>query len=42
MPKISKSHTTPRFENNFKILPENIQKIAVKKIFLFENNPIHP
>jgi len=42
MPKISKSHTTPRFENKFRILPKNIQKIAVKKILLFENNPLHP
>ena len=42
MPKISKSHTTPRFENNFKKLLKNIQKVAVKKVLLFENNPLHP
>ncbi len=42
MPKISKSHTTPYFEKKFKRLPADIQKIAVRKILLFENNPFHP
>jgi len=42
MPKISKSHTTPRFENKFRRLPDDIQKITARKILLFENNPFHP
>ncbi len=42
MPKISKSHSTPYFEKKFKKLSKDIQKIAVRKIFLFENNPFHP
>lgn len=42
MPRITKSHTTPNFECNFNNLPEMIQKVAVKKILLFENNPLHP
>ena len=42
MPKVSKSHTTPYFEKKFENLPKNLQKIAVKKILLFENNPSHP
>jgi len=41
MPKISKSHSTPYFEKKFKKLPKNIQKVAIRKIFLFENNPFH-
>jgi addiction module RelE/StbE family toxin len=42
MPKISKSHSTPYFEKKFERLPKNLQKIAVRKILLFENNPFHP
>lgn len=42
MPKISKSHLTPYFEKKFEKLPKNLQKIAAKKILLFENNPSHP
>ena len=42
MPKISKSHSTPYFEKKFERLPKNLQKIAVRKILLFENNPSHP
>ena len=42
MPKISKSHTTPCFENKFRKLYKDIQKIAARKIILFENNPFHP
>ncbi|MFH1462728.1 MAG: type II toxin-antitoxin system mRNA interferase toxin, RelE/StbE family [bacterium] len=42
MPKISKSHTTPYFENQFRNLSKQLQKIATKKILLFENNPSHP
>jgi len=42
MPKISKSHSTPYFENKFRRLPKNLQKIAARKILLFENNPFHP
>ena len=42
MSKISKSHTTPHFEKQFALLPLAIQKQAVRKVFLFENNPSHP
>lgn len=42
MPKISKSHSTPYFEKKFKKLSKDVQKIVVRKIFLFENNPFHP
>ncbi len=42
MPKISKSHSTPHFEKQFEKLTKNIQKTAVRKILLFENNPFHP
>ncbi len=42
MPKISKSHATPYFEDKFRKLPTNLQKIASRKIILFENNPSHP
>ena len=42
MPKIFKSHSTPYFENQFEKLTKNLQRIAVKKIFLFEQNPSHP
>ena len=42
MPKITKSRSTPYFEKQFKKLPQNLQKIAAKKILLFENNPFHP
>ena len=42
MPKISKSHVTPFFEDKFRKLPKNLQKIAARKILLFENNPLHP
>jgi plasmid maintenance system killer protein len=42
MPKISKSHSTPYFEKKFERLPKNLQKIAARKILLFENNPFHP
>jgi len=41
MPKITKSHTTPYFEKQFTKLSKNLQRAAVKKILLFENNPIH-
>ncbi|MBI2515192.1 type II toxin-antitoxin system RelE/ParE family toxin [Candidatus Wolfebacteria bacterium] len=37
-----KSHTTPYFEKQFKSLPKELQKIAVKKVSLFEANPFHP
>jgi plasmid maintenance system killer protein len=42
MSKISKSYTTPYFEKKFVKLPKDLQKIAIKKILLFENNPFHP
>lgn len=42
MPKITKSHSTPYFEKQFNRLPKNLQKIAVRKLLLFENNPFHP
>lgn len=42
MQKISKSHTTPYFESQFRKLPPNLQQIAARKILLFENNPFHP
>jgi len=41
MPKITKSHVTSRFEKQFDKLSKNIQRIAVRKILLFENNPFH-
>lgn len=42
MPKISKSHSSPYFEKKFEKLPKNLQKIAARKILLFEANPSHP
>ena len=42
MSKISESHADSYFEEKFKRLPKDIQKIAVRKIILFENNPLHP
>jgi toxin HigB-1 len=42
MPKISRSHTASYFERKFKRLPREIQKVAVRKIFLFEDNPSYP
>jgi len=42
MGKISKSHTTPYFEKQFRKLPKFLQKIAKRKILLFEKNPSHP
>jgi len=42
MSKVNKSHSTPYFEDKFKRLPKNIQKIAARKILLFENNFFHP
>lgn len=42
MLKITKSHTAPHFEKQFAQLPKNLQKIATRKILLFENNPLHP
>lgn len=42
MAKIVKSHTSPYFEKRFNKLPKNLQKIAAKKLLLFENNPFHP
>jgi len=42
MPKISKSHVENYFERKFTKLPVDIQKIAAKKILLFEDNPFHP
>lgn len=42
MPKISKSHTTPHFEKQFGKIPKDVQRAAVKKILIFEQNPLHP
>jgi len=42
MPKIAKSHSTPYFERKFEKLPKNLQKVAARKILLFEQNPSHP
>lgn len=42
MPKINRSHTTDFFEKQFDGLERNVQKIAARKILLFENNPSHP
>ncbi len=42
MPKISRSHTTPEFEEKFSRLPKSIQKLVSRKVFIFENNPFHP
>ncbi|MEK7658356.1 MAG: type II toxin-antitoxin system mRNA interferase toxin, RelE/StbE family [Patescibacteria group bacterium] len=42
MPKIFKSHSTPHFESKFDKLPEDIKKIALRKILLFESNFLHP
>lgn len=42
MPRISRSHTTPYFEKQFAKLPKDLQKIAARKLLLFEENPWHP
>ena len=42
MQRISKSHSTPYFERKFERLSKNIQKVAAKKILLFEENIYHP
>lgn len=42
MSKIVKSHSTPYFEKQFNKLSKNIQRAAIRKILLFENNPFHP
>ncbi len=42
MPRISKSHTTDFFEKQFEGLEKNIQKIAARKIRLFEDSPAYP
>jgi len=42
MPKVVKSHSSPYFEKRFGKLPKNIQKIAIKKILIFEQNTFHP
>lgn len=42
MPRITKSHTTPYFERKFEKLPKNLQKIAARKLILFEENSFHP
>ncbi|HZX49439.1 MAG TPA: plasmid stabilization protein [Nitrospirota bacterium] len=34
--------TTATFDKLFKALPESIQKKAIKKTDLFQNNPFHP
>ena len=42
MPRINRSHTTPYFERQFGGLPPQVQKLAARKVLLFENNPFHP
>lgn len=42
MAKIAKSHISPYFKKQFNKLPNNFQKIAAKKLLLFENNSFHP
>ncbi len=42
MPKITKSHVTPHLEKQFDRLFQNIQKIAERKLLLFEENSFHP
>lgn len=42
MQSVIKSHSTPYFERKFEKLEKTIQKIAAKKILVFENNPFHP
>ncbi len=42
MAKIKRSHTTPQFEKQFELLPRYIQKVAAKKLLIFENNPSRP
>ena len=42
MPEISKSHTDSYFEEKFRKLPKDIQKIAARKIILFEKNSFYP
>lgn len=42
MPKINKAYTTSNFRNKLEILPKEIQKITANKIFIFENNFLHP
>lgn len=39
---ILRSHTTPQFEEDFLNLPKKLQKLAAKKIGLFEENCFHP
>lgn len=41
MPRITRGHATPYFESQFRKLPKEIQKIAARKIFLFEADPFH-
>lgn len=38
MPKINKTHATPYFEKKFNRLAKNIQKMAARKVLLFEEN----
>ena len=42
MSKITGSHVTPYFEKKLKKLTKDIQKIATRKLLLFEQNPNHP
>jgi len=42
MPKILKSFTSPTFERSFNKLEKKIQKTAMAKIAVFENNFLHP
>ena len=42
MAKINLSHTSSYFERQFEKLPRHLQKIAGRKILLFEENPFHP
>lgn len=42
MPKITNSHATSYFEKQFNKLPQKLQKIAARKILIFEENPFHP
>jgi len=42
MARVNRSHSTPHFEKQFERLPKNLQKIAERKMLLFEANPFHP
>lgn len=42
MPKVTESHVSLHFEKQFDRLPADLQKVAARKLIMFENNPFHP